>query len=378
VRRLLFLLLFAMAVLASCGGGDDDQDDVEGLLDRAFSGGIKSADLKLDAELRLEGSPSLERPVRLKASGPFISNENSLPSADIELQIGTDGGGQTITTGALLTEDRAFVKFQDVYYEQPAAQVRRANRALRQNRGKDSSLSELGFDARGWLVDPKDEGEAEVAGVKTKHVSGALDVESVLRDFNRFVRKSGAAVQGATGQAPPSPISQAQIDTITKAVANPSFDVYVGKDDGLIRRVSGRIKFEVAEASRAKLGGIEAGSLEFSLELDDVNGDQEIEAPAKARPLSALTRLLGGQSALEGLSGGIGSDSGSADGLGESTPEVTPPSNGNGGQPDGQLPPESTGPPEAQDFRDYAKCLDEARPQDTEALQRCAEILQRP
>jgi hypothetical protein len=206
-------------------------------------------------------------------------------------------------------------------------------------------------------------------------VSGALDVESVLRDFNRFVRKSGAAVQGATGQRPPRPITQAQIDTITESVANPSFDVYVGKDDGLIRRVSGRIKFEVPDESQAKLGGIEAGSLEFSLELDDVNGDQEIEAPAKARPLSALTRLLGGQSALEGVGGGIGSDSGSTDG---STPEVTPPSNGNGGQPDGQLPPESTGPPEAEDFRDYAKCLDDARPEDTEALQRCAEILQRP
>ena len=82
VRRLLFLLLFATVALASCGG-DEDQDDVEGLLDRAFSGGIQSADLELDAELRLEGSPSLERPVRLQASGPFRSNDDMLPSADI-------------------------------------------------------------------------------------------------------------------------------------------------------------------------------------------------------------------------------------------------------------------------------------------------------
>jgi hypothetical protein len=375
VRRLLFLLIFATVALASCGGGDD-QDDVEGLLDNAFSGGIESADLDLDAELRLEGSPSLERPVRLQASGPFISNQDKLPSADIEIKIGSDGGGQTITTGVLLTGDRAFVKFQDVYYEQPTAQVRRANRALRRNRSRNSSLSELGFDPRGWLAEAKDEGEADVAGVDTRHVSGTLDVESVLRDFNRFVRRSAQAVGGATGQAPPARLSAAQILTITDAVENPTFDVYVGKEDGLIRRVSGRIEFEVPESSRAEVGGIEAGAVEFSLELADVNGDQEIEAPARARPISVLTRSLGGQSVLEGLGSGI--ESGSDGGSGESTPEIEPPSNGNGGKRQGQLPPESTTTPEAEDFQRYADCLDEARPEDTEALQRCAELLHSP
>ena len=31
--------------------------------------------------------------------------------------------------------------------------------------------------------------------------------------------------------------------------------------------------------------------------------------------------------------------------------------------------------PEAQAFRDYAECLDKARPEDTEALQKCADLL---
>jgi hypothetical protein len=373
VRRLLFLMLFVTVALASCGG-DEDQNDVEGLLDRAFSGGIHSADLELDAELRLEGSPSLDRPLRVQASGPFISHEDQLPSADIELKIGTDGGGQTITTGLLTTGDRAFVKFQDVYYEQPPAQVRRANAALRRNRSQDSSLAELGFDPRGWLADAQDEGDADVAGVETNHVSGALDVESVLRDFNRFVRRSGATVQGATGSEPPEQLTGAQIAAISESVSNPSFDVYVGKEDGLVRRVSGRVEFEVPADLRVRLGDIKSGAFEFSLELADVNGDQEIEAPAKARPLSELTRSLGGSSALDSLGSGItGNGDGSQGSLGESTPEITPPSNGQGDG--GQLPPESTTTPEAEDFKEYAECLDDARPEDTEALQRCADLL---
>jgi hypothetical protein len=163
---------------------------------------------------------------------------------------------------------------------------------------------------------------------------------------------------------------------ITQSVSNPSFDVYVGKEDGLVRRVSGRIEFEEPADTRARLGGIEAGALEFELELANVNGDQEIEAPAKARPLAELTRSLGGASVLEGLASGIGGDGGSNDALGESSPEITPPNDGAGGS--GQLPPESTPSPEAEDFKEYAECLDEARPEDTEALQRCSELLQRP
>jgi hypothetical protein len=350
VRRALSVLLFAALVLASCGGGDD-KEDVQDLLDKAFSSSIKSADLKVDASVQLKGSPGLDRPVRITATGPFRTNEGKLPSVDIELKVGTDGGGQTITTGFLSTGDRAFVKFQDVYYEQPASQVAKANRSISQNQGKRGSLRALGLDPRSWLAEAKDEGEEEIAGVKTRHVSGKLDVEAVMRNLNEFVRKSGTALGGATGQAPPNPLSAEDIRKVGEVVRDPTFQVYVGEDDDIIRRVAGKIEFDVPEDSRESLGGIQSGSIEFQVEFSDVNGDQEIEAPAHARPISTLTRSLGGGGTLPGLGGGSQS----------TTPTI---------------PNEVS--PEAEDFQQYKDCLDKARPEDTEALQRCAELLQQP
>ena len=64
--------------LVSCGG-ESDRADVENLLDQAFSQSIKSADLKVDARLQLKGSESLDRPVRIQASGPFRTNKGKLP-----------------------------------------------------------------------------------------------------------------------------------------------------------------------------------------------------------------------------------------------------------------------------------------------------------
>jgi hypothetical protein len=358
VLRLCFLLLLAGCLLAACGG-DEDTDSVENLLNRAFSEEIRSADLRLEAEIEMNGL--LEEPIRIEAEGPFRSNEDELPSADIELRIGSDGGGQTVTSGVLTTGDRAFVRFQDVYYEQPRERVREANEAIRRNSDGAGRrpLGELGLDPRSWLAEAEQEDDAEVAGVETRHMSGTLDVESLMRNLNRFVERSGSALGGAAGQAVPPRLSEADIRELTEAVKDPTFDVYVGKEDDVIRRVSGRVEFEIPKRSRAGLGGLDGGSIAFSVEFRDVNGDQEIEAPASARPLSELTDSLG----AGGLPGGLG-------GEGQQPEAPGPPDMPSGGAGDGSSDPEA--------FRRYAECLDRARPEDTEELQRCAELLAGP
>jgi hypothetical protein len=194
-------------------------------------------------------------------------------------------------------------------------------------------------------------------------VSGSLDVRSLMRDLNSFLRRSASAVGDATGETP-SPLSANQISTISESVEDPSFDVYVGKQDRIIRRVSARIEFEIPKTSRAGLGGIDGGSIKFSVQFSDVNGDQEVEAPANARPVSELTRSLGGGSIIEGL-GGAGDDGGRPE-PDAPAPESPSPGGGDGLAPDSQA------------FENYADCLDEARPEDTEALQRCSDLLQQP
>jgi hypothetical protein len=354
-RRVATVLLAPFVIgVAACGGGGGE--DPEELLDKAFRSEIRSADIKVDATIQLTGSQSFNRPVRIQASGPFVRNEGKLPSVNLALKIGS-GGGQTVETGFLSTGDRAFVQFEDVYYEQPAEQVRQANASIRRNQGRRGSLKSLGLDPRSWLADASNEGEEKVAGADATHVSGKLDVKAFLRDLNEFVKKSRTAIGGATGQPPPPPIGEDDIERASKAVSEPSFDVYVGDDD-TIRRVAGRVDVKVPEEDRAE-AGIERGALEFSLEFRDVNGDQEIEAPAKARPLSDLTRSLGTAPLGGGLGGGMGGDGSGGDGSGGASP-----------------PTGTTTGPDAEAFQEYADCLERARPEDTDALQRCAQLLQ--
>ena len=88
-----------------------------------------------------------------------------------------------------------------------------------------------------------------------------------MANINEFVQRSGAALTGATGQAAPKPLSKEDIQKLSEVVKDPTFDVYVGKKDHMIRKVSGRIEFDVPEESRSALNGIEGGSLDFSVEF---------------------------------------------------------------------------------------------------------------
>lgn len=345
--RVALLLVIALGAytLIGCGGGEETES-VEDLLDQAFSNEIHSADLTLEAEIELQGL--LEDPIEIEAEGPFRTNEGKLPSADIELRVGTGGGGQTITSGVLTTGDRVFLKFQDVYYEQPPAQVRKTNESIAKRKG-GQTLGELGLDPRSWIARAKDEGDAEVAGVDTNHISGTLDVAALMRNINKFVRRSASAL-GSDGDSTQA-LTEADIRELAKAVKDPSFDVYVGKRDSLIRRVSGRIEFEIPEADQEELDGLRGGTIKFSVELREVNGEQQIEAPASSRKLSELTKSLGG--ALDALGAGSATQQ-------EADPEEE----------------SSDGSDDTDAFRQYEQCLDKARPEDTEQLQRCADLLQ--
>ncbi len=362
-------LLAVSALVAACAGDDgggavEEQRDAQALLDRAFRTPVASADLSIDAQLELEGVEGFDSPIRLEASGPYVSRERTLPLLDLDVAFGVQDAGQAIEAGFLSTGDRAFLEFAGEFYEQPADDVARANRELRRRRAArtGSSLRALGLDPRAWVVDARDEGTEDVGGVRTDHVSARLDVLALLADLNRFVERSGGALGRDDAQGAPLP--EVELEMLAGVFESTRFDVYVGARDGRIRRVSANVELVVPEDQRERFSGVERGSLRMSVELADVNGDQRVEAPAGARPIADLATQLGGIGALGGA-GGL------------TLPGEDEPESGAPGAPDATEE-EDEGEPgssELEALRLYDECLDQAAPDDTAALTRCSSLL---
>ena len=336
MRRLLAAGLVAAAAVSGCGG--EDEEDVKQLLDQAFRKEIPSAVVTADVELRVEGVEQLKEPLRLRVTGPYRSGgEVRIPAFDWDASF--SGGGQTISGGLISTGANVFVNFQGTDYEVGERTIRALNRELaaaeRERGGR--SLASFGINPGEWLSGAKDEGDEDVAGVETTHVTAELDVGRMLDGLNTFIERAGGAVAG--GAIPPPKLTDAQQREIERVVKDPVFDVYIGKQDKVVRRLAANLELDVPKEARAQVGGIESGRISFSVEFADVGEPVRIATPRSARPLAELAAQLGGLGALgEGGTGGRDGD--------------------------------------AQPFERYSECLERADPSKIEEIQACSELLQ--
>jgi hypothetical protein len=341
--RSLSLVVFAClaAVLSACGG--KSSADVKQTLDKAFSTPIKSAKIDLEITLNLNGVKQLNGPVKLSVTGPYeTGGKQTIPHADWD--IAASAAGQNFTAGFISTGTNAWVSFQGQNYEVGQAAVAQLNQQIQQAAGskQQKGLAQFGIDPKTWIKDAKDEGSAKINGVDTDHVSAALDVGKFLDDVNKLVKKASSSSSSSTPQ-----ISEAQKKQVEDVVQNPRFDVYVGKDDNVIRRLSADISFKVPSNKQAQLSGLQSGTLSFSIDFNDVGQPQTITAPANAKPLSDLTSQLGG---LGGVLGGATGGTGGSGGAG-------------------------TGGPSAAALQKYSKCLQKANPSKPAELQKGAALL---
>jgi hypothetical protein len=359
---LVFALLATVALIAGCGGGGGgSSEDARALIDKAFSTSIPSADLTLNITAEVRGVAQLQEPVTLKVAGPYQSNgSEKLP--DFNWQVSISGGGQAFSGGLISTGDNAFVNFQGTNYEVGAERVGQFNQQLAQQTGSGKSLKDFGVDPQSWVKDPQDKGDESVNGVETTHVEASVDVGKMFNDFNKTIQQAG----GAMGSSAPQQLSADTISKIEEIVKDPKFDIYVGKDDNRIRRLSVKIDFEIPSDQRAQFQGAEGGTLSFQIDFAKVGEKQTITAPANAQPISELQQQLGGL--LGGAGGGLGGSGSGGSGSGSGGSGSGSGGSGSGGSGGGSSPTPAQ-------FEKYSKCLQAADPSDTGAIQQCAKLL---
>jgi hypothetical protein len=330
-------------LLAGCGGGDSKE--AKDTLRRGFATSIGSANISIDITGKLDGIPQLSAPVRIRLAGPYSSNGSAkIPSLAWDVSIA--GGGQTFSTAILSTGSRAFVNFQGTNYEVSPATVAGLNRQWSARRSGGRTFGALGLHPLDWVKNASMQGDSQIAGVTTTHVTAGLDVGKMLSDLNHL--------GGTVGSVTRTPqLTAHDISVAKKVVQNPRFDVYVGKADHKIRRIAASVEFKVPSGSQARVGGLKGGTLTIAVQLASVGQPQQIAAPKTARPISQLRQQLLGRLG-NGLGGALGGGLGGTPGGGGSS--------SGGGAPNPKL-------------QRYSQCLEKAKPSDTAALQRCSALL---
>jgi hypothetical protein len=369
---LLALIAAAVGIGACGGGGGDDPADARQVVKQTFAGEKRvdsgKLDLSMIAKLQATGlaATQLKEPIVIRMSGPFQSRgDNELPAMD--LQLSATGSGQDFSAGAVSTGDKGYVTFLGKPYTVPDNVFAKFKRGFEQQQKQDKQssnnldLNALGINPEGWLQNPKSEGEEDVGGAKTTHVSSNVDLDALLDDVDNLLERSNKlGLSQQQLQQLPKSLTSASRKRIKEAIKNAKVDIWTGTDDKTLRRLQLDVVFDLPESLRAQAQGVEGGEIKLDLEVANVNEKQEIKAPANPRPWSELQDQIGNSALGGSLGGSLGGGSGSSGG-----------SSGGGGTSGGGS--GSSGGASAQRAQKYLKCVQKAKtPED---VQTCGAIL---
>jgi hypothetical protein len=166
----------------------------------------------------------------------------------------------------------------------------------------------------------------------------------------------------------PKTITPQQQQAIAQAVRSANVDIYTGRDDKVLRRLSVVVSLAVPAQSRRLVGGLQSGVISVDYTRSQLGKIKTIPVPANAHPLSELLKAANangtGGGALSGLTGGQGGAATGSAGASQGTTGA-----GAATQSGGASQPAGTAAPKA-----YLDCLSAAKG-DIAKIQACAPLL---
>jgi hypothetical protein len=261
----------------------------EQALEAAFSGeGLKSASFDGTVAASARGQSA-----SVNLDGAFdIGAPTEVPKIEVNAQVRARGA--TVEGGFISLGDRAYFTQGDVAYRvsQNVWDQVVAARKTAPSRPTPKPLP-LPVDPRSWLRELKSSDGRQIDGVETTRVSATVDAGAAMRDLLK--------VATASGQLPQSAVPSEFRGNVEKAVKRAEFDVYVGTEDKILRRLTADLELSVPGEGKA--------TVELDFDLTAVNKPQTIDAPAhveRGAPSGLLGEFANGF--LTGLTTGLGVD----------------------------------------------------------------------
>jgi hypothetical protein len=284
VLLVLIALCLAAAIVAACGSGSEDPQQV---LDSATFEGVESGDFDLSLQIESEG----RRGGSLDLS---ISGRAQAEGVEATAKVGGTAQGKPVDFegGLTLLAKRGFVNYQGTEYEIDPGNYSFAKPlffpALSEKGGAELAAcrhAATGIERGDLVGNLTSAGSAEVAGVETTKLSGELDVPAAVEALIGLAEDPGCGVQFEA--LSPFPRYKVRLlgDELSESAEKARVEIYVGDDD-IVRKVSGEFTGDPG-------GGREPVAVHFDFTLSGVNANQKIEIPSGAKPVTVLFGKLG-------------------------------------------------------------------------------------
>jgi hypothetical protein len=323
------LLLGVSASLALVACGSSSTADPSGLLRDTFAGSHKldSGNVSFTLTISPSGSSTVSGPIKLSFGGPFRSGgAGKLPQSNFSLSYSALGKRGSL--GILSTGSKGYVTLEGSSYQLPQATFKKLQSSFSQfgstsGTKNSNTLSKLGIQPLDWLQNPSVVGTEHVAGTDTTHIRAGVNVPAFLTDINTFLKKASSLGAGSSAKMADGLSAKVRAQ-VAKEVKNARLDVWTGKDDKTLRKLTIAATLPATGQTASTLGGLDSASIGLSMQYSDLNQPQTIATPKTVRPYSEFTSKVqslvqaiqgsAGTGAVHNALGGSGSSSGSGSG----------------------------------------------------------------
>lgn len=251
---------------------------------------IKRGEFSIQFTINPRGDDTTAEPAEFRISGPFeLDADAKLPKAKVQQTVSAGGQEQSVTL--ITTGEKGYIEIEGKAYELPADAQKGLTKSTEELRksgsgGKSQGLAGLDIDFNKWLTDPKLSNGRNFDGEDTWKVESPVDVVAAIRDLLKGARALG----GATGGQVPNLLSGTQEKELRDAIKRAYVEIFVGKDDELLRRVNLTMDVDTPEGQDNALG-LAGGRLDIAVEILKPNEPVTVEAPKNPLPASALLKL---------------------------------------------------------------------------------------
>lgn len=307
-RTLLVLVALITALtLAACGedssssggaaksAGDKAQDrkDMARLIKQAAGPNEEARSGQVDAtvDVEVKGVPRYTGPIQVTASGAFeLADGADVP--DVDLDVGLMLNDKAIGGSVVIADSTSFIKLGTTGYRLPGdINTKIIAPAAKLDNGLIKSAGMLYIRPDRWQKDGRIVGLEDIDGVETEHAVAQIKADLFFEDVSRLVRLlTLLRVTEAVGL--PTAIGPQARAALVRSVKSAKGDIYVGKEDHVVRKATLKGSLRVAKKDQKVLGGLKSATLAADINISRVGEPQDISAPKQLGSYANLQLAL--------------------------------------------------------------------------------------
>jgi hypothetical protein len=161
--------------------------------------------------------------------------------------------------------------------------------------GAHNGLTKLGamvyINPQDWQRNARLVGETTIAGETVQHIKADISPQAFFLDLSRMVRAlTKLHVTQALGL--PTALGPKLRSALARSVTAAEGEVWIGKDDHVLRKAVAHGNLVVAEGDRELLYGLKRASISANLDISEVGARHAVSAPRLLESYDALQLAL--------------------------------------------------------------------------------------